>query len=408
MATKFCGYMGCILDIDLGSETITEYPWSDRDREEYLGGSIMAMKILSEDRAGSPFMISTGPLTGTGAPSSLRYEISGCSPWDGRPASTNCGGKFGLLLKKAGYDAVLIRGRAKNPVYLEINEQGVHFCPADELWGLGTVQCREKLGKMLPDGEFSALRIGQAGENKVPFASIAGEERASGRSGLGAVMGEKRLKAITVSGNRKVPIHDAEASKLLLKEWFAHLHRHPVTGGLSKNNCLMCPINCGKKAKSFELSGACLTGEERQGLACALDDLGMDAMTVADILGDESIADAAGAMEKIKRLAVFGGVPPQRQSSGVHRRDRGCVKLAELFCVEDIGAFAGEYRCLCRAVSAAGLCLFSVNGMTYEEGHPALHHTEMLKYAVGMEMDIERFIAIGRRGLKYEQKRSGS
>jgi hypothetical protein len=108
---KYGGYMGKVLKIDLSTRETSEYPWSEKDRELYLGGKIMAAKILydnveSEVQALSPenyLVITTGPLSGTGAPSSSRFNISGVSPLTGLVASSNCGGNFGLNLKKAGY-----------------------------------------------------------------------------------------------------------------------------------------------------------------------------------------------------------------------------------------------------------------------------------------------------------------
>ena len=119
MATYFGGYMGRILLIDLSEETAAEYPWTDEQRTETLGGKILASRILADHLTGEedPFsegnwlIISTGPLTGTGAPASVRFEITALSPKTGKIVSSNCGGSFGLHLKKAGLDAIILKGR---------------------------------------------------------------------------------------------------------------------------------------------------------------------------------------------------------------------------------------------------------------------------------------------------------
>ena len=122
MASKYAGYTGKVMLVDLSSETAREYPWTDRDRELYLGGKIMANKILCDHLTGTeqPFseenwiVITTGPLTLSGAPSSSRYDMAAISPATGLPAASNCGGDFGNYLKRAGYDALILSGRCKS------------------------------------------------------------------------------------------------------------------------------------------------------------------------------------------------------------------------------------------------------------------------------------------------------
>ena len=119
MVSNYGGYMGRILLIDLAKEASTEYPWTDAQREETLGGKILANRILLDHLTGEedPFseenwlIVSTGPLTGTGAPASVRFEITALSPKTGKVVSSNCGGSFGLHLKKAGFDAIILKDR---------------------------------------------------------------------------------------------------------------------------------------------------------------------------------------------------------------------------------------------------------------------------------------------------------
>ncbi len=151
MSTKYGGYAGKVLKINLSNREVGEYPWTDADREMYLGGKIMAAKILYETlqagidplSAENVMVVSTGPMTGTGAPSSSRFNVSALSPLTGFCASSNCGGDFGLALKKAGYDALVITGKSASPVRLEITEDAVQFHDAADLWGKTTGQTQE-------------------------------------------------------------------------------------------------------------------------------------------------------------------------------------------------------------------------------------------------------------------------
>ncbi len=129
------GYMGKVLKIDLSSETSELYPWTDEDRRRTIGGKIMAADILFQHiRPGMKafdednwIVVTTGPLTGSGCPNTSRFNISTISPLTGIITSSNCGGNFGLSLKRAGYDACIFTGRAKGPTTVHITEDGVTF-----------------------------------------------------------------------------------------------------------------------------------------------------------------------------------------------------------------------------------------------------------------------------------------
>ena len=129
MGTTYGGYMGRVVQIDLSTKEITDYPWNDRERELYIGGKTMADKILYDNLKGTEtalsdeniVVISTGPPTGTGAPSSGRFNISGISPQTGHIGTSNCGGSFGYYLKRAGIDALVLRGRCDTHTWIEIN-----------------------------------------------------------------------------------------------------------------------------------------------------------------------------------------------------------------------------------------------------------------------------------------------
>ena len=244
MSTEYKGgYMGLVMEFDLTTGTASEYPWTDEDREKYLGGKIMAAKILNDRFTGTeiPFseenvlVISTGPLTGTGAPSSARFNVSTLSPQTNILSSSNCGGRFGYYLKKSGIDALILKGRAPEHSWLEIYNGKFELHNADDIWGLKVSETQEAISARMEESrkrklKFGQLVIGPAGENLVLYAGAFSDERAAGRTGIGAVMGWKNLKGIAVWGSKQVPVADPEKTKKWCKKWFTYLHNHPLTG----------------------------------------------------------------------------------------------------------------------------------------------------------------------------------
>ncbi|MEJ2168816.1 MAG: aldehyde ferredoxin oxidoreductase family protein, partial [Desulfobacterales bacterium] len=175
-------------------------------------------------------VFATGPLTGTLAPSSGRFEVCTKSPATGLWLDSNCGGFFGPELKFAGYDMVVIRGKAASPVVLVIDNDKIELQPAGDLWGADTLttqrKIKEKFGR-----EFKVACIGEAGEKGVLFAGIISEYRALGRGGAGAVMGSKNLKAIAVRGTGSIRLHDPDLFMKICREAYNELANSPDTGG---------------------------------------------------------------------------------------------------------------------------------------------------------------------------------
>ena len=243
MCSRYSGYMGKVMQINLATKQISEYPWTDKERELFIGGKIMAAKILcdnfdgTEDAFGDEniIVISTGPLTGTGAPSSSRFNISTLSPLTGILASSNCGGSFGYYLKKAGYDALVLKGKCTEQTWLEINNDQFVFHSAQDMWGTKISECQQMLKENLvslygENAKYGHLCIGPAGENLVKYAAVLSGERAAGRAGVGAVFGAKNIKAITATGNNIIPIHNKEKTVEWNQKWFKYLKNHPLTG----------------------------------------------------------------------------------------------------------------------------------------------------------------------------------
>ncbi len=244
MTSKYSGYMGRIAKFDLSTGTLSDYPWTDKERELYIGGKIAAAKIMYDNYTGNEkafseenmIIISTGPLTGTGVPSSSRFDISAISPQTGITTSSNSGGRFGYYLKKAGFDALILVGRCKEHSWLEINGDNFTLHNADDLWGLKTSEAQERMSELIYASKggrkvkHAQLCIGPAGENLVKFASVISDERVNGRGGIGAIFGWKNLKGITVTGNKQIPVADPVKAKEWNKKWFRYLRNHPLTG----------------------------------------------------------------------------------------------------------------------------------------------------------------------------------
>jgi aldehyde:ferredoxin oxidoreductase len=227
------GYAGRILDVDLTAESFGVRPLPRDLARSFVGGKVLAARLLFDavapgvDPLGpeNALVFTTGPLTGTGAPAANRFNVSCKNVLTGGIASSNCGGDFGMYLKRAGFDAVVIRGCARAPTWLQITENGASFRNARHLWGLDT----EAVAAGLPK-KTGAVTIGPAGENLVRFAAIVSGERVAGRCGVGAVMGSKRLKLVTASGGRRPSPCDREGFRKAVRAHVATLRKHSLTG----------------------------------------------------------------------------------------------------------------------------------------------------------------------------------
>ncbi|MBN2462307.1 MAG: aldehyde ferredoxin oxidoreductase, partial [Dehalococcoidia bacterium] len=220
------GYIGKILYVDLTKGNTSEELADDKLYQDFLGGYGIGARILFSrqkakvDPLGPDAMLGfvTGILTGTPALFASRYVVVGKSPLTGTWGDANSGGDFGPHLKFAGYDAVFFSGISPSPVYLFIDNGKAEMRKADKLWGKDTWET-ESLLKAELGTDARVACIGPAGESLSLISCIINNKgRAAGRSGLGAVMGSKKLKAIVVKGNKKVPVaHEAELKEARTK-----------------------------------------------------------------------------------------------------------------------------------------------------------------------------------------------
>jgi aldehyde:ferredoxin oxidoreductase len=232
------GWSGSVLRVDLTKGTVTREATDIALAHTYLGargfgGQIIGDEVAPDTDPLSPankIVFAPGPLTGTFAPSAGRYEVVTKAPLNNVIAASNSGGAFGPELKFAGYDALIVEGKAAKPVYLWIKNDGAEIRDAGALWGHTTPDTTD-LVRAQTDEDAKVACIGPAGEHLSPIATIMNEmHRAAGRSGVGAVMGSKNLKAIAVLGTGAVTIADPERFKAAVMKARKMIQEHPVGG----------------------------------------------------------------------------------------------------------------------------------------------------------------------------------
>ena len=327
------GYMGQVLDIDLSSKKTKTHILPCAVARQYLGGSGIAAKYLTEmmnadtdpNSADSCLVFACGSLNGSGALLAGRFAVGGKSPLTNRLALANSGGIFGTMMRFAGYDAVIIRGNADQPVYIYIEDEKCQIRSADYLWGKSVPETFKIIDKKI-NPEHSAAVIGPGGEQQRLSACIINDDhRAAARGGLGAVMGAKNLKALVVSGKNRVEVADRDKIVSLGSQiigWQANEHdteainKFFVAGPGQKKElpstlaipdrflfdqaCSACPLNCGSGTLSEGKSGAPKKSAIKPGIVAAFgsklghndksiirqcnqfcDEYGLDAMMVA-------------------------------------------------------------------------------------------------------------------------------
>jgi aldehyde:ferredoxin oxidoreductase len=272
------GYMGKLAWIDLSTGSVRVDEIAEDVRRNYLGGTGLAAYLLRQfpfhaiDPLGpeNVLIFATGPLTGANVPTSGRYAVVAKSPQTGIWGESDSGGRFGIALKAAGFDAIAITGKASSPSVLTVIDGTISVVSAEAVWGKDTIDTFDILTAKY--GTHSApVCIGAAGERMIPLACIMSEgshARAAGRCGLGAVMGSKRLKAVVAAGNLRTPVaHPKELQQSireitpLMLEKLARLRQLGTPGG-TVGNAVLGDVsgfnwtngNCGKLTE-------CISGE---------------------------------------------------------------------------------------------------------------------------------------------------
>jgi len=362
------GWMGEILRVNLTTGDVTAEALHPDIAARYLGGRGLGARILYDEvKPGADplgpenrLVFAVGPLTGTNAPTSGRFSLSTKSPLTGTVHDSNAGGVWGVVFKRCGFDALVVEGRAPEPCYLFVSDEGAEIRDARRFWGGTTSSTILEVKKEVPKGA-AVLAIGPAGENLVRIASICVEgRRALARGGVGAVMGSKNLKAVAVRGSRPVRVADRERLDFVAYEADKLIKANPVTakalpefgtavlvnlmnehgilptrnfqqgqfehaGSISgeavtgsilarRRACYRCPIACGREVR---LGRSTLKGPEYEslwalGADCGIGDLEalVRANALCDDLGLDTISTGgvvACAMELAERGAIDDG-----------------------------------------------------------------------------------------------------
>ena len=228
------GWWGRILRVDLTNNKVWVQEYSPEVAKNFIGGRGLAAWILwNEAKNVDPLgpenklVFASGPFNGLPTPSGGKMVIAAKSPLTGGYGDGNLGTMATVHLRKAGYDALVVEGKAKKPVYLYIEDDNVSILSAEGLWGKTTFETEKEL-KEIHGKNVGVLSIGPAGENLVKYAVVISQEgRAAGRPGMGAVMGSKKLKAVVIKGTKEIPVADKEKLRKLSQEAYDAILNSP-------------------------------------------------------------------------------------------------------------------------------------------------------------------------------------
>jgi aldehyde:ferredoxin oxidoreductase len=230
------GWTGTFLKINLTKYKATAEQYNETLALNFLGGRGFAVKILWDTlKQGteplSPenkLIFATGPLTAIGLPNSGKLVVASKSPLTGGYGDGNMGTLAAVHMRRAGYDALIIEGKAQTPVILHIKDKVCEFVDAKDFWGLNSFETHEQLVKKY-SRMAGIVSIGPAGENQVKFATVVSQEgRAGGRPGMGAVMGSKNLKAIVIEGTSQIPLADSDGMRKLAADGYREVLAKPL------------------------------------------------------------------------------------------------------------------------------------------------------------------------------------
>ena len=220
------GYTGKILRVDLTTRQVAIEELPAADYRRYVGGSgLIGYYLLKEIPTGADplgpenvLIFAGGPVTGVPIAGSGRSAVGGKSPLSGGYGEADVGGFFGAEMRRAGFDAIIVKGKASSPVYLYLHDGEAEIRPAEHLWGMETLECQEAVRAELNQSRARLAMIGPAGEKLVRYACVINDlKHAAGRTGMGAVMGSKNLKAVAAVGKTAVPVADEQAVRALAK-----------------------------------------------------------------------------------------------------------------------------------------------------------------------------------------------
>lgn len=298
------GYAGSIAIVDLSKGSVQVEPTNRDDLGLFMGGRGLAHRLLEEHlppgvdplSPSNVLVFAPGALVGTNVPSAGRWAVAAKSPLTGFLGSGNGGGFWGLALKWAGFDALVIKGRANAPCYLHVRDGQIEVRPADGLWGLDTRDTVATIRTIHSDPRLRVATIGKPGERLATIANIIAEERAAGRGGLGAVMGSKQLKAIAVRGERGVPVADPQRLNELVVETIQELRRQPHFASYRKYG------SSGAVRNRYGALGGLLAYNGQKGVYPYLDEVNGEVLEKHYIIRSHSCAACAAGCLKVFKV----------------------------------------------------------------------------------------------------------
>jgi aldehyde:ferredoxin oxidoreductase len=362
------GWTGNILRVNLTNKTFKKESFGEEFAHKWVGGRGFAVKILYDEvKPGTDplgpdnkFIAALGPIAGIPAPNTGKCVVAAKSPLTGFYGDGNLGTRVSEHLRKAGYDALIVEGKADRPTMLYIQDDKVEFLPADEVWGQGTYATNDWIYGKYGVG-VGVLNIGQGGENMNRYAVVRSlEGRAGGRPGMGAVMGSKLLKAIVVKGTHPIPQADPKAMKALGTGDLKKVHEIDLETGWSKqsttgvlsfcNEVAGLPVRNFRKTQhpeSWKIDGERLNEARVATYGCPNCTMRCG-ITIHDREGRESELDyenigLLGANLEIFDLAQVGCLNYLCDEYGLDTMSTGCV-LSFYADAIDHGATSGDFR----------------------------------------------------------------
>jgi aldehyde:ferredoxin oxidoreductase len=315
------GWMGTILRVDLTTGRISKEATDRKDAELFIGARGLGTKIFTDEvdpdvdplSPENKLVFAPGPFSGTSAPSGGRYHVVTKSPLTGAIAGSNSGGTFGPELKYAGYDALIFEGKAAAPVYLWIRDDEVEIRDASRIWGKWVPETSDLL-RAETDEEAKVACIGPAGEKLGLMAAIMNDmHRAAGRSGVGAVMGSKNLKAVVVVGTKGIKVADPKAFQAEVTKGTRQIKAHPVGGAGLKDYGTDVLVNI------LNETGALPTRNFQDGYFPQADKVGGESLTKEVLVrpkGCFSCVISCGRVSKVKNPKYAGeGEGPEYEAA---------------------------------------------------------------------------------------------
>ncbi len=247
------GYWNKALRVDLTTGSISTDHIDDEVFKKYIGGAGIAAKILFDETKGridplgpeNKVVFACGPFQGHGIPGGAKWTVAAKSPLTGTWGEAAAGANFGVELKAAGFDLLIVEGQSAEPVYIKIIDDHVEICKAGEIWGKDAYITCDLIREREKNNKLSVASIGPAGEKLVALACVVADKHSfAGRCGIGAVMGSKKLKAIAVKGTKRVPVYDKDRVRKLVSECSKQIHKSAVDGGFREHGtpglCVPC------------------------------------------------------------------------------------------------------------------------------------------------------------------------